>query len=154
MKKAGRRGLAIAAVQKVLGTLTWVDFAGVVAFNHEVSSSNRQLVPANEVNRKRLSDWIGQLEPSGRTSFRDSLSTAMDMLGMNLSGCNGALLIRTDGTPGVWNDADYDSVRSKNKDDYVKIFTYGLGDSAKMDICETLASQNGGTAIQVPDGRN
>mmetsp|Transcript_20475 Transcript_20475/g.64233 ORF Transcript_20475/g.64233 Transcript_20475/m.64233 type:complete len:307 (+) Transcript_20475:1-921(+) len=160
MNSRSRMDLAKSAAKAVLLTLTWVDMVAIIAFSSNPWVSTASLVPATTANKRMLESFIDRLSPEGGTNFVDALDTAMDLLisvrrrPCLTAECIGVLLFLTDGEPDSWRDDDYNRLRRKNSDGYVKIFGYALGNGANRDIPRRLAHEHGGEFHAIEDGGN
>lgn len=158
MGDAGRMGLAQEAAKKVLNTLTFVDFVTIVVFSSTAWAATSTLVPATQENRKRLADIIDRQSPEGGTNFVEAFEAAMQVFAnsrgnsCHSSACNGALLFLTDGIPDRFDSEHFDRLKSLNADEYVRIFTFGLGDGAEMEKLERIAAEHNGFTKFVQDG--
>jgi len=159
MADKSRMILAKSAAKRVLDTLTFVDFVTLVTFESNAWAATGTLVPATMSNKAKLKSVVENQMPAGGTNFVDAFEVAMQVFKRSrgddscYSGaCNGALLFLTDGVPDKFDDGDFNRLKQLNADEYVKIFTFGLGSGAKMEVLERIADEHQGFSKFVPDG--
>jgi uncharacterized protein YegL len=160
MSAAGRLGLMKAAAQKVLKTLTWVDFVSVVLFSTQPTVKSTALLPATKEWIATLDAFISGCTAEGSTNFRDALSVALDLFrnsrssACTSSGCNAALLFLSDGKPDSWSAGDNNRIAAQTSDGYITFFTFGLGSGAEMGPLIQIAKHGSGKgyATHVADG--
>lgn len=127
MQSANRLPLARDAAVKVLDTLTWFDFVGVMAFSTGVKRPTASPVPATDVWKKTLTKWIRDLQHDASTNYRAALAAAFDWaLSAAVfekgdsdpdrcfsAACKTAILFLSDGAPDVWTEADYRELQGR-----------------------------------------
>lgn len=160
MSAANRLSKMKVAAQWVLNTLTEHDYANVVTFSSVARAYSSGLVNMGVVERKKMKDYIGDLNANGGTNMAAGFRKAFELADSSwqakkTSGCGGArmILFLTDGQ----NSGDEDPgtvIRNMNKELNMRIFTYSLGsgaggDSAKM--MKDIACQNQGVWTAIPD---
>ncbi|CAD7975784.1 unnamed protein product [Amoebophrya sp. A25] len=168
MSQQNRFPLAKEAAQKVLGTLTWLDYFTVMAFSSSVKGLSPHLVPATQDNINNANSWINALATGGTTNFRDSLSKAFE-IGKRAAvfeggssdpdrcfsaQCKTVILFLSDGQPDSWGGNDYATLSSEASGTDIKLFTYALGSGADTSVLAQLASNHQGEMKQVTDGGN
>eukprot|EP00931_Biecheleriopsis_adriatica_P100882 TRINITY_DN76124_c0_g1_i1.p1 TRINITY_DN76124_c0_g1~~TRINITY_DN76124_c0_g1_i1.p1 ORF type:complete len:753 (+),score=104.63 TRINITY_DN76124_c0_g1_i1:49-2259(+) len=158
MQKEGRSTLSQEAVDALLDTLEWKDYASIVLFNHAISAQySEKMVPVDACQRQKMKSWVqAQNFADGGTEFRVSLDRAFDIIEASVSAgettmCQKAILFLTDGKA-KFSDQDYLQIQEKAKRFDTTIFSYTLGNSADKSVAKKLACDNGGVFYPVPDG--
>ncbi|GBG27568.1 Inter-alpha-trypsin inhibitor heavy chain H2 [Hondaea fermentalgiana] len=143
--------LARSAAKAVLRTLTWVDNANIVIFDHAYKDRYAaSLRPATESEIALMATWIDEnVVASGGTDFEEALGVAATMLAES-SACSKAILFMTDGEDGTgFDESSLEEVSSDTV-----IFSYAIGTGATIEPLQTMACATGGIFYPVESEAN
>jgi len=146
------------AVEAILDTLTWKDFATIILFNNFVSAVYKDvLVPVTDSERDAMKQFCkNQQWAAGGTNFKSPLRKVFDILHTSIFGghtsmCQKAVMFLTDGQA-AFEDSDFEFVKRKSIEYDVFFFTYALGEKADATVVKRLACENRGVFYPVADG--
>ena len=114
----------------------------VLRFATEVEPLFDGLAKANEKNRQRAGEFIGDLKPLGSTAINDALQTAVSLRPKD-SARPYVIIFLTDGRPtiGVTREDEIVSNVTRNKSDLTRIFTFGLGTDVNTHLLDRITEK-------------
>ena len=159
MANANRMALAKTAAKWVINTLSWVDYATIVAFSTTADSATTQLMQMTVENRELMKNYIDGLSAYGTTSMDKGFEKAFDILDSSRAAkksttCTTAILFMTDGVPNKDSTPAQDIVKKRNVDADARVFTYNFGNGATDTSMKAAACQGKGVYQEIPDGGN
>lgn len=126
------------ALEFCVANLNSDDRFEIVRFSTEAEPLFNKLVDANSDNRKRASDFIGDLKPIGGTAIADALDRALKTR-TEKSERPYVLIFLTDGLPTVGTrNADEIVSRVKKAGD-VRVFSFGIGSDVNTQLLDQIA---------------
>lgn len=131
------------AMKNVLDRLNPQDRFNIIAFHSSVSSYADSLRPVSE--RNEALRYINDLRALGSTNIHDALARALSMVS---EARPSVILLLTDGRPtvGVTDEKGILSLMSSSRRDFLRIFTFGIGDDVDASLLDSLAQQGRGTS--------
>ena len=159
MAQENRMALAKTAAKWVINTLSWVDYATVVAFSTTTGSASSQLMQMTVENRELMKNYIDGLSAFGTTSMDLGFEKAFDILDASRAAkkstaCTTAILFMTDGIPNKGGTPAQDIVKKRNVDADARVFTYNFGNKATDTSMKAAACQGKGVYQEIKDGGN
>lgn len=162
MLDANRWNIAKAAVRASIDTLTYVDYAAIVAFSSGGSgtaASGETMEAMTADGRSRLKAWLDSQAPNGGTNFEAGFETAFNVVANSraqakISGCHQMLMFFTDGemTEGANPSKLIRKVNGPDTENDFRIFSYSVGANADHEVPKALACENKGVWYAIPDG--
>lgn len=131
------------AMKFVLDRLNPQDRFNIISFHSSVSSYADSLRPVSE--KTDALKYINDLKALGSTNIYDALTRAMGMVSETKPA---VILLLTDGRPtvGVTDEKGILNLLTGVKRDYLRLFTFGIGDDVDTSLLDTLAQQGRGTS--------
>jgi len=127
------------ALEFCVANLNNEDRFEIVRFSTEAEPFFNKLVEANTDNRKRASDFIGDLKPIGGTAIADALDRALKTR-TEKSERPYVLIFLTDGLPTVGTrNADEIVSRVKKAGSDVRVFSFGIGSDVNTQLLDQVA---------------
>ncbi len=127
------------ALEFCVANLNNEDRFEIVRFSTEAEPLFNKLVEANEGNRKRASDFIGDLKPIGGTAIAEALDRALKTR-TEKSERPYVVVFLTDGLPTVGTrNADEIVARVKKAGSDVRVFSFGIGSDVNTQLLDQIA---------------
>lgn len=131
------------AMKNVLDRLNPQDRFNIIAFHSSVSSYADSLRPVSE--RNEALRYTNDLRALGSTNIHGALARALSMVS---EARPSVILLLTDGRPtvGVTDEKGILSLMSSSRRDFLRIFTFGIGDDVDASLLDNLAQRGRGTS--------
>lgn len=140
------------ALEYCVRTLNDGDRFNVVRFSTDVEPLAETLVEANEVNRQKALEFVGDIVARGGTAIDGALAAILEM--KHEKGRPAIVAFLTDGKPTI-GESDTDIILSnleKGNKAGVRIFVFGVGENVNTHLLDRISGQNGGVSRYVaPD---
>jgi len=145
-----------------LDTMTFLDYIQVVQYSSRAQSYGMTLLQGTDKNKKRLMEYITNLDSGGGTNGEKGVKKAFDIFknsqqAGSTSGCTRIISFLTDGvfnTKAWVDDGTLASMQSSLGDsNEAHIFTYALGNGARTVELLKMSCSNRGWMVKVPDGK-
>ena len=135
----GKLKQAQKALEFCVANLNGEDRFEIVRFSTEAEPLFSRLVDASEGNRKRATDFIGDLKPIGGTAIADALDRALKTR-TEKSERPYVIIFLTDGLPTVGTrNSDEIIARAKKAAGDVRIFSFGIGSDVNTQLLDQIA---------------
>ena len=159
MDNEGRMAAAKDAVKTVVGGLTYLDFATVVAFSNVAVpvTGNTKLIPMTHEYRLSLADRVDDVVENGPTYYEKAfdrafgIAEASTVAGTTTSGCTRIYMFMSDGEPSDDPDAVAAMINARKRPQDAFFFV-GFGSDVSAATLHAMACAVDGFYIQVDDG--
>eukprot|EP00340_Litonotus_pictus_P004382 CAMPEP_0170517622 /NCGR_PEP_ID=MMETSP0209-20121228/3545_1 /TAXON_ID=665100 ORGANISM="Litonotus pictus, Strain P1" /NCGR_SAMPLE_ID=MMETSP0209 /ASSEMBLY_ACC=CAM_ASM_000301 /LENGTH=554 /DNA_ID=CAMNT_0010802911 /DNA_START=101 /DNA_END=1765 /DNA_ORIENTATION=+ len=153
MNEGRRLDIAKKAAEKVVETLNNFDWVGLVSFSTEASKYSDQLVPATQLNKEQINEWIKNLIGSGSTNFENAFRAGYSILSDLKEDefgteCENIIILLTDSDLKDEGDDEgkklLDTITTLDKGYNARLIIYSLGNVGDYTIAKKIACQRKG----------
>jgi len=146
MADEGKMDKAKKALQFGIKTLRDGDRFNVISFAGEEHLMERGLIAADSLGKRRGTEFVEKLRPTGGTNINDALIASIKQF--DTSDRPKMLVFMTDGLPTV-GETNVEKIIKNSREvkaDGVRMFTFGVGYDVNTSLLDRLATENHGVA--------
>lgn len=142
------------ALEHCVKRLDSADRFGIVRFATTTDKLDSALLPVNDDNRRKATEWIKGLSATGGTAISEALDAAFALRSGDAR--NFTIVFLTDGQPtlGITDPKAILAEVDKKNTAGTRIFTFGVGDDVNAQLLDQLSDKTRGTTVYVRPKEN